>query len=76
MGQVQNLSQNPSQKGIDFWILERRDGNILIIVQFFKSDILIQESCLLHIHITIDKLLKLLIEHLQPINMNEILQIL
>lgn len=76
MSQRQYLIQKLSKETITIRILTFGHWNTLIIIQFLKSHLLSCEIHLLYISVGVYQFLKLFVEHLQTMNMNEILNVL
>lgn len=57
-------------------VLELGHGDVVVIVELFIPHLLEHEIALLHISITVNQLFKLLVKHLQPVHVDEVLDIL
>lgn len=76
VGQVDYLVEQVPQERVALLIFEPRHGYVLVVVQLFVANLLENVEIPLHVGVAVYQLLKLLVEHLQPVHMDEILDVL
>ncbi len=76
VGEVDDFIKQVPQERVAILIFKLGHGYVVIIVELFISDFLKNVKVLFHISITVNQLLKLLVEHLQSMNVDEVLDVL
>jgi hypothetical protein len=70
------LIENLSEETAAILVLATRHGDIFIVVQLLKTCLFGNQVQFLDIHVGINEPFKLLVEHLESVDMNEVLDIL